>query len=70
MITPIVSLSNKSRRIPTTTLDFKIIDGNKVEFELTKGNILTVADANISGLIVDGVIDFEYIVTAFKTSNQ
>lgn len=48
-------------RIPTTTLDFKIIDGNKVEFELTKGNILTVADANISGLIVDGVIDFEYI---------
>ena len=42
-------------------LGLPIIDGNKVEFELTKGNILTVADANISGLIVDGVIDFEYI---------
>ena len=35
--------------------------GNEVEFDLSKGNIVSVAATSISGVIVDDVIDFEYI---------
>ena len=45
----------------STTLIIQEINGDTVKFELSKGNILTVADTIVSGIIIDGVIDFEYI---------
>ncbi len=44
-----------------TTLNFQEINGINVKFELSKGNNINVADTIITGEIVDGVIDFEYI---------
>ncbi len=43
-----------------TTLIFRSIEGSTADFELTKGNVLYVADTHLTAEIVDGKIDFNY----------
>ena len=47
-------------RLVSTTIEFKEIDGTTVNCLLYKGNIVTVAETNISGEIIDDQIEFSY----------
>jgi len=44
----------------STTIEFREINGSTVSFVLYKGNIATVAEANITAEIIDDEIDFDY----------
>lgn len=44
----------------STTIEFREINGSTVSFVLYKGNIATVAEANITAEIIDNEIDFVY----------
>lgn len=48
-----------NRRI-TTSLIIKEINGNMTTFQLTRGNIVAIADTNVTAEIVDGTIAFTY----------
>ena len=53
-------------RLITTSLKMKEINGNMATFELTRGNIVAIADTTVTAEITDGTIDFTYTDSWFN----
>ena len=55
-----ISYKTYMEHLVSTTIEFREINGSAVIFALYKGNIATVAEANITAEIIDDEIDFDY----------
>ena len=55
-----ISYKTYMEHLVSTTIEFREINGSAVSFVLHKGNIATVAEANITAEIIDDEIDFDY----------